>query len=112
MLTGIAFLLAAASPTATAAPSATPAPCNRDVTVQNAVVPDYPYDRSVGSARVEIDVLVDSNGKVTSERVLKSAGIAGLDQAALSAAAQSTYLPKMVDCKPAEGHFRFFVTFE
>jgi TonB family protein len=115
MLTEIAFLLAAASPAPSAAPSATPVPCNRDVTIQTPVTPDYPdalRRANVGEVRVAIDVTVNANGKVASERILESSGLDAADQAALAAASQSTYLPKMVDCKPVAGHYLFKVTFD
>lgn len=116
MLTGIAFLLATASPApAIPTPMGTPAPCNRPVAVLGFVTPDYPdaaRDLHLGERTALIDVLVNANGKVAQERIQQSSGNSALDQASIAAAYQTTYSPKVVDCKPVEGHYLFKVTFD
>jgi TonB family protein len=85
----------------------------KDATVVHQVTPGWPeFARRVpGTRQVAIAVEIAPNGKVRSLRVLQSSGDVALDTAAMRAAQQSTYAPKIVDCKPRAGTFIFRVTF-
>lgn len=104
MLTSIALLLAVQ----------TAPPCNRDATVTTQVAPDYPErarGAGLGVSKVSIRVYLSPKGTVAALRVFNSSGNVDLDQAAIRAAAQSTYSPRVKNCKPAFGLYLFRVTF-
>ncbi|HET9393924.1 MAG TPA: energy transducer TonB [Candidatus Rubrimentiphilum sp.] len=107
MMTSVALLLALHTPA--------PANCNRDATVTAQVAPDFP-DKArgvvVGPATVFISVSISPQGKIARLRVFKSSGNGDLDQAAIHAAQQSTYSPRVRNCKPASGNYLFKVTFD
>lgn len=89
--------------------------CFRDVTVQNGVTPAYPASAAaagIGETQVTVRVDVASDGSVRSSRINKSSGNRALDDAALAAAAKSTYLPKIVNCKTVDGTYDYIVTFD
>jgi TonB family protein len=107
MLTSIALLLALQTPA--------PATCNRDAIVTTQVSPDYPEsarELGLGLATVSVRVYLSPRGTIAALRVVDSSGNLDLDQAALRAAAQSTYMPRMKNCKPAFGLYVFKVTFD
>ncbi len=93
----------------------TPAPCNRDATVVHQTSPDYPQtarELGLGQRTVVIRVYLTPQGTIAALRVLTSSGNGFLDQAALTAAAQSTFSPRVKSCKPAFGLYLFKVTFD
>jgi TonB family protein len=97
------------------APEPAKPPCFRDVTVQNGVTPAYPASAAaagIGETQVTVRVDVASDGSVRSSRIYKSSGNRALDDAALAAAAKSTYLPKIVNCKTVDGTYDYIVTFD
>ena len=107
MVTSIGLLLALQTPA--------PAICNRDATVTAQVSPDYPEsarELGLGISTVSIRVYLSPKGTIAALRVFNSSGNGDLDQAALRAAAQSTYLPRIKNCKPAFGLYLFKVTFD
>lgn len=90
--------------------------CDRDVTVQKEVVPGVPPSVWTGQPSgaektATVQVNVGPDGKLVSEQIVGSTGIEQLDQAALDAARQSKYIPKMVRCKPVPGSALFKVSF-
>lgn len=60
---------------------------------------------------VQVMVMVNANGSVSSASVAQSSGYADVDAAALKAALASTYRPRTVNCKPAEGLYLFSASF-
>lgn len=98
--------------------SATPGPsvpCHRDATVTQQVPPDYPEsarEAGLGQVTAEIRVYITPQGKVAALRVFNSTGNGDLDQAAIRSAAESTYLPRVKNCKPVFGLYLFKVTFD
>lgn len=103
---------------ATAAPE-TPKPAcanpNVEATVTNAVQPDYPEsakDLGLGAVSVEVEVTVGPSGNLVSATVYKSANNMAIDQAALRAARQSAYSPKLVNCAPTTGNYLFRADFQ
>jgi TonB family protein len=104
----------------TAAPPAeTPKPAcanpNVEATVTNAVQPDYPEsarDLGLGAVSVEIEVTVGPSGNLISATVYKSASNMAIDQAALRAARQSAYSPKLINCAPTTGNYLFRADFQ
>jgi len=110
MLSSIALLLALQTP-----PAHTLASCNRDATVTAQVAPDFPAggrEAGLGQSTVSIKVYLSPKGTIAALRVFSSSGNFDLDQAALRAAAQSTYSPRVKNCKPAFGLYLFKVTFD
>ena len=99
-------------PPATAKPGC--ANPNREATVTNAMSPDYPdsaRELNLGTVNVEVEVSVGATGNLASASIYKSSNNMAMDQAALRAARQSTYAPKLVDCEPVQGDYLFTATF-
>jgi protein TonB len=101
------------------APAGTPKPAcanpNVEATVTNPVQPDYPEsarDLGLGAVSVEVEVTVGPSGNLIDAKVYKSSSNMAIDQAALRAARQSTYSPKLVDCQPATGNYLFRADFQ
>jgi TonB family protein len=77
--------------------------------------PDYPESaRSVGLGQVTvfIQAYITPQGTISALRVVRSGGNGDLDQAALRAAAESTYTPRVKNCKATFGLYLFKVTFD
>ena len=110
---------AAPGPAAPAAPPGTPKPACKtpyqDATVVQQAQPDYPdsaRELGLGEVQVAVQVTIGPSGNLVDAKVSQSAGNMALDQAALSAARQSTYAPKIVNCQPVQGDYLFRVTFD
>jgi TonB family protein len=58
---------------------------------------------------VQIDI--DSTGKITKTTTILSSGYGDMDDAALKAAAASTYQPKVVNCKAVPSAYLFHAAF-
>ena len=87
----------------------------RDIEDVKAQQPEYPADAArlhLPATRVLVDVHVGADGKVIDGNVSESSGVASLDKAALGAALASEYSPKIIYCKPVEGHYSFAASFE
>ncbi len=105
--------------TAPPGPPATPKPACKtpyqDATVVQQVSPDYPEsarELGLGQVVVSVQVTLSPAGTLIGEKIAQSGGNMSLDQAALSAARQSTYAPKIVNCQPVTGDYLFKVTFD
>jgi protein TonB len=103
----------------TTAPPGTPKPACKtpyqDATVVNQAQPEYPdaaRDLGLGEVQVAVTVTIGPDGNLIDAKVSQSAGNMSLDQAALAAARQSTYAPKIVNCQPTTGSYYFKVTFD
>jgi TonB family protein len=86
-----------------------------EATVTNPVQPDYPEsarDLGLGAVTVEVEVTVGPSGNLVNANVYKSSSNMAIDQAALRAARQSTYSPKLVDCSPTTGNYLFRADFQ
>ena len=87
--------------------------CDSAAAIDHIVEPEYPDEAreasAVGTAIVEVDL--DSQGKVTDSSVTTSTGNDALDDAALKAAQQTTYLPEIKACKGLSGHYQFRADF-
>jgi len=101
------------------APPGTPKPACKtpyqDATVVNQAQPEYPdaaRDLGLGEVQVAIEVTIGPDGGLVGTKVAQSGGNMSLDQAALAAARQSTYAPKIVNCQPTTGSYYFKVTFD
>jgi TonB family protein len=101
------------------APPGTPKPAcanpNVEATVTNPVQPDYPEsarDLGLGAVTVEVEVTVGPSGNLITAKVYKSSSNMAIDQAALRAARQSTYSPKLVECSPTQGDYLFRADFQ
>jgi TonB family protein len=92
---------------AQATPSPTASPCHADTGLVKA---EYPTGFASPEARrlsATVFVVVGSDGKVVTAKILKTSGDASFNAASIRAAKSSTYTPKLVDCKPTEGTFLF-----
>jgi TonB family protein len=61
---------------------------------------------------VFVEVTIDAQGRLVDTKIYRSSGNAAIDQAALRAARQSSYAPKIVDCVPVEGTYIFHADFQ
>lgn len=65
-------------------------------------------DNDTGDGAVTLDMIIDKDGDVASYTVAKSSGSVGMDNQVITAAKQSKYLPKLVNCAPVDGgHYIF-----
>ena len=89
-------------------------PLNHDAMVTNQAVPDYPDSaRQFGvTATVLIEADLDEHGRLIAVGVYKSSGISAMDEAALTAARLSTYIPPVYNGVPEPGKYLFRATFE
>jgi TonB family protein len=88
---------------------------NVEATVTKSVQPDYPQsakDIGIGPVTVEVAVAIGPTGDVLGAKVYKSSNNMAIDQAALSAARESTYSPKLVHCQPTQGDYFFRADFQ
>jgi TonB family protein len=86
-----------------------------EATVTNPVQPDYPEsakDIGIGPVTVQVEVTVGPSGNLVSASIYKSANNMAIDQAALRAARESTYSPKLVDCNAVQGQYLFRADFQ
>lgn len=103
MLTGLAFLLAAAGS------------CNHDpsvVKLADTNVPAAYYKTLSGSRIAVVAVTLDAGGKVTAASIYQSSGSDVLDRSALDAAKRSTYTPGETNCLPSGGTFAVQLSFD
>ena len=87
---------------------------NQDASVIGAISPDYPdsaRDLALGQVSVLVQVTIDDKGRLLESRIYQSSNSAAIDQAALRAARQSTYAPKIENCVPVEGTYIFHADF-
>lgn len=115
VLSSYSWLPAAPDAAPSPQPSVAPAPCNRDAAVDVQATPQYPDSARLahvqGAHTTLLMIDVSSAGKVAGAHIVQSSGVPALDRAALAAAEQSTYFPKMVKCKAVKGRYMFRVTF-
>jgi TonB family protein len=81
----------------------------------NTVTPEYPdsaREQGLGEVQVTVIVTISPTGSLVNATMGQGSGNMAMDQAALSAARQSTYAPKIVNCQPVEGTYNFKVTFD
>jgi TonB family protein len=104
---------------AATAPPGTPKPAcanpNVDASVINPVQPDYPdsaREANLGPVTVQVEVTVGPSGTLVGAKIYKSSNNMAVDMAALRAARQSTYSPKLVDCAPTTGDYLFRADFQ
>lgn len=86
-------------------------PCtkaNADPEIVTPVPPSLPkaqWPKQKVSA--EVAVTIAPSGKVAGAKVYKSSGDTAVDKAVVTAAEQSTYSPKLVNCQPVQGTYLF-----
>ncbi|HEY8298094.1 MAG TPA: TonB family protein [Candidatus Baltobacteraceae bacterium] len=87
----------------------------QDATVTNEVPPEYPDSArslGLGTVTVLVKVAVGPSGSLQNATVYQSSNNLAIDQSALSAARQSTYAPKIVNCQPTSGDYLFRAQFD
>ena len=106
------------APAAGTAPPGTPKPScanpNVEATVTNPVQPEYPESAKeigLGAVTVQVEVTVGPSGNLVGAKIYKSSSNMAIDQAALRAARESTYSPKLIDCAPSQGDYLFRADF-
>jgi TonB family protein len=86
---------------------------DKPATVLKEAKPIYPESarelRASGMAAVQ--VTIGPGGELAESRIARSAANMALDQAALDAARESIYAPKIVHCIPVKAEYLFKVTF-
>jgi TonB family protein len=95
-------------------PSATASTCpTTQVEVIKAARPDYPLElgRNTPPFVVEVAVTVNPDGSIKGTKMWQSSGYPAADAATVKAARETTYSPKMVNCKPVEGAWLFRADF-
>lgn len=106
----------APTPLPTSTPTAKPQCANPNVKARtvNPVTPDTPemarQQGATGVAQVEVDLSATS--KVVAAKIYKSAGNQSLDQAAVSAAKQSTFQTDIINCVPQAASYIYVVEFQ
>ena len=78
----------------------------KEVTIVNNVSPDVDPE-NIGNGLVVLDITVDADGDFVKSTVVQSSGSVVLDQEAYNGAKRSSWSPKLVNCKPVEGHFTY-----
>lgn len=87
-------------------------PPYRDPAITRAVAPVLPADSHIkNGAAVQILVTLLPDGSVQNAAITRSSGDGGADRAALCAARNSVYTPKIVNCQPVQSLYLFRVTF-
>lgn len=85
----------------------------QDATVTQAATPVYPSNaRTRHEATVNLIVTVGPDGKLQSARIAQSSGDMALDAAAMQAARDSQFAPKIVDCRPVSGQYLLHETLD
>jgi TonB family protein len=85
---------------------------NAEATVTNPVRPEYPESAKeigLGPVTVEVEVVVGPTGNLSRASIYKSSNNMAIDQAALRAARESSYSPKLVNCQPTQGDYLFLI---
>jgi TonB family protein len=102
-----------------AKPATTPKPACadpfREATMTNGMAPEYPEaakEQGLGPVTVLVKITLSPSASVESASVLQSSGNMSIDQAAMVAARQSSYAPKLVNCQPVEGTYSFRASFD
>ncbi|MBV8721080.1 MAG: energy transducer TonB, partial [Candidatus Eremiobacteraeota bacterium] len=104
----------AAPTTAPGTPKPACANPNVEATTTNAVPAEYPEsakDLGLGEVTAQVEVTVGPSGNLINATIFKSTNNMAMDQAALRAARQSSYSPKLVNCQPVQGDYLFRVDF-
>jgi TonB family protein len=111
MMIPLLAVVIAASPSPS--PTAAASNCEADAHVLNAVEPAPASSLTHLEEAVTVSVLVKiaASGNVESVTIYQSGGHPELDKATIEAARQSSYVPKIHDCKPVEGSMVFSSTF-
>ncbi len=105
-------------PTGPIAPVESPQPvcsaADADAHTTNVVTADTPQEAEEQglTGTTDVEVTLDENGGVTAATIYRSSGSMLLDNAAIRAARQSSYAPRMHDCAAASGSYIFTVTFQ
>ncbi|MDQ6929815.1 MAG: TonB family protein [Candidatus Eremiobacteraeota bacterium] len=115
---------AAPAPVTTAAagpPASTPTPkpaCAtpmKDATMVNGVSPEYPEsarEANLGPVTVVVKIVLSASAGVLDASVIQSSNNSAVDRAAISAAKQSSYSPKVENCAPVQGSYSFRANFD
>lgn len=106
MIAALAFIVLAQ---AVPAPTGTNT-CTHEAWVTNPVKPSFnppAGSEYIQTLSTDVAVTLNPNGSVKAALIYRSSGVTAWDDAVLNAAKSSTYLPKVVDCKPVESHYIF-----
>lgn len=88
---------------------------NQAAAVIDAISPSYPdsaRDLGLGKVAVLVQVTIDAQGRLLDAKIYQSSNNAAIDLAALRAARQTTYAPRIANCTPMEGTYIFHADFE
>ncbi len=105
---------ATVSPGPAATVAACPAP-NRDARTLTLVPPEYPpslVDSGVGERQVQVAVTIAPDGAVVNEAVVSSSGYGLIDRDALRVARETTYAPRIRNCRPVLGTYKYVIDYQ
>jgi hypothetical protein len=107
----MSFVIAQASPVPAPQTIASPCPRDAEVAVATLVEPGSASladeTRSTGAVTGEVTVRVGSTGAIEGAEIYRSTTSMRLDQALLWASRRSTYSPKIANCRPVPGTYRY-----
>lgn len=102
-------------------PASTPTPkpaCadpSKEATMVNGVTPEYPdsaKEQNLGPVTVVVKITLSASASVIDASIIQSSSNNAIDRAALSAARQSSYSPKLENCAPVSGSYSFKANFD
>ncbi|MFN2528711.1 MAG: energy transducer TonB [Candidatus Baltobacteraceae bacterium] len=102
-------------------PAVTPTPkpaCavpSREAAATNLVTPEYPEsarEANLGPVVVIVKITLSASASVLDASVLQSSQNSQIDRAAVQAARQSSYSPKLDNCAPVSGSYTFRANFD
>lgn len=103
-----------ASPIAQATVAACPQP-DQDAHTVTLAAPEYPplaEQEGAGERVVQVAVTISPAGSVVNEAIVSTSGIASIDRDALRVARETTYAPRIEDCRPVQGTYKYVIDYQ
>jgi protein TonB len=105
-------------PSAPPIPAATVAACpdpDREARTLSLAPPEYPVSamqEGAGEREVQVAVTISPVGAVLDESIVQTSGIASIDRDALRVARETTYAPRIEDCRPVLGTYKYVIDYQ
>jgi TonB family protein len=113
-MTVVSPLTQSASPAPAATVAAACPDPNRDAHTLSLAPPEYPpsaQEEDAGGRQVQVAVTIAPNGRVVEEAIVASSGIEAIDQDALRVARETTYAPRVKNCLPVLGTYKYVIDY-